>query len=560
MLKTLITLLLFSSVGLYSQLPESLPFKTFLGENEEMYVTGDEGGSLMTVKYNASGNEVFKHVSSEVSNSKGMDIVAVPGGEFAYSTGYFYNSRSGFDIILMKYKYTSNSGEKLWQRTYHHGFGDDLAYGITLDANGFVYICGYITDESNEKDFVVIKYDSSGAILTNGVYTSGNSGDDAATKILCDNNYIYTMGYKLDYTGFTATTDLVMIAMSTNLEADPPVILARPNESEVPLAFIFAELAQISYPPALSKVASIGYSERIENNTLNRNYFTVLFDGDGILWEEEYGNFPNEEIGTGITTDQSGNIVVTGYKNISGNNFDFATLKYDKESGNPIWSNPLFYDNNGGVDKATSIFRKNGMFTIAGFSENNESCQYMTTTFADDNLLAIEGWSSSYVPSYLNQNAPVYTDHSTESFVMSDSSVLTVTYAWNDLIANYSFVKYNKYGQEVFTGEAGGNLIERNSINNTSPVNFELKQNYPNPFNPQTNIEFTLPRDSYVTLRIYDILGREVKQLINGNIKQGVHTLQFNGSSLASGIYIYKISAISGSKSFEMVKKMTLIK
>ncbi len=85
---------------------------------------------------------------------------------------------------------------------------------------------------------------------------------------------------------------------------------------------------------------------------------------------------------------------------------------------------------------------------------------------------------------------------------------------------------------------------------------YDLSQNYPNPFNPSTTIKFQLPTDGFVTLKVYDILGNEVTTLINEQKPQGRYEVNFNASSLASGVYIYKIQ----SGSFISSKKMLLIK
>ncbi len=85
---------------------------------------------------------------------------------------------------------------------------------------------------------------------------------------------------------------------------------------------------------------------------------------------------------------------------------------------------------------------------------------------------------------------------------------------------------------------------------------FGLKQNYPNPFNPATRIEFSLKEDCRVNLTVCDILGREVTTLIQGEYSKGAYSVDFNGSSLSSGIYIYRLTA--GNLSFS--KKMILLK
>lgn len=88
------------------------------------------------------------------------------------------------------------------------------------------------------------------------------------------------------------------------------------------------------------------------------------------------------------------------------------------------------------------------------------------------------------------------------------------------------------------------------------PERFELSQNYPNPFNPVTKINFQLPVDDFVTLNIYDVTGRVVATLVNDHIKAGYHTVEFNGSNIASGVYFYRISTERASQ----VKKMLMIK
>lgn len=89
-----------------------------------------------------------------------------------------------------------------------------------------------------------------------------------------------------------------------------------------------------------------------------------------------------------------------------------------------------------------------------------------------------------------------------------------------------------------------------------SPTEYRLMQNYPNPFNPGTVISFTLAQAGYTTLKVYDLLGREVAVLVSGNEMPGGHTVEFNGSNLASGVYLYRL--VSGS--YAETKRMILQK
>jgi hypothetical protein len=91
---------------------------------------------------------------------------------------------------------------------------------------------------------------------------------------------------------------------------------------------------------------------------------------------------------------------------------------------------------------------------------------------------------------------------------------------------------------------------------NLQPFVFSLDQNYPNPFNPETKISFSLPQSGKASLKVYDMLGREVTELVNGEMEKGTHSVNFNGRNLSSGIYIYRLQ----SGNFTESKKMALIK
>jgi len=92
---------------------------------------------------------------------------------------------------------------------------------------------------------------------------------------------------------------------------------------------------------------------------------------------------------------------------------------------------------------------------------------------------------------------------------------------------------------------------------NEMPITYQLKQNYPNPFNPITNIEFRIPEAEFVTLRVYNILGKEVKRLTGQRLAAGMHQFQFDGTNLANGVYMYRIVTENG---FVDTKKFLLLK
>jgi hypothetical protein len=94
-----------------------------------------------------------------------------------------------------------------------------------------------------------------------------------------------------------------------------------------------------------------------------------------------------------------------------------------------------------------------------------------------------------------------------------------------------------------------------NKINEV-PTDYKLSQNYPNPFNPTTSIKFAIPKSGVVTLRVYDILGREISELVNQFKNEGTYIVDFDASTLTSGMYFYKLEV----NDFVSVKKMVLVK
>ena len=88
------------------------------------------------------------------------------------------------------------------------------------------------------------------------------------------------------------------------------------------------------------------------------------------------------------------------------------------------------------------------------------------------------------------------------------------------------------------------------------PTEYRLKQNYPNPFNPSTTIEYVLPKISDVKITILNIIGQEVKTIVDEKQGAGTHSINFNAKDLPSGIYFYRLQT----DDFNQVKKMVLIK
>ncbi|MCE1188789.1 MAG: T9SS type A sorting domain-containing protein [Ignavibacteria bacterium] len=113
-----------------------------------------------------------------------------------------------------------------------------------------------------------------------------------------------------------------------------------------------------------------------------------------------------------------------------------------------------------------------------------------------------------------------------------------------------------QYARKLFLANFPKEPLGIHEKNNGLARIFSLEQNYPNPFNPSTKIVYSIPSSANTTLKIYDIMGREIKTLVNEYQSAGIHELQFNASSLSSGVYFYKLQ----SGTYSTTKKMLFIK
>jgi hypothetical protein len=156
------------------------------------------------------------------------------------------------------------------------------------------------------------------------------------------------------------------------------------------------------------------------------------------------------------------------------------------------------------------------------------------------------------------------TTFSTTDLIQAANSIsagpnVTITGSGNLTLEAPSIILTNT----VFTLGGGQLLLVSNNpavgIKNEkhiTPDEYILDQNYPNPFNPATSINYYVPKESHISLVVYDVLGKEVKVLVNGEETAGYHRIEFDASELPSGIYFYRLQA----GTFMAVKKMILLK
>ncbi len=261
----------------------------------------------------------------------------------------------------------------------------------------------------------------------------------------------------------------------------------------------------------------------------------------GVNWSEMNNNIPNLVI-TSIKSLSNGDIVAgtygAGVIKYSGDTWLSTGLNYPLVWDVAVTSNDYIYAATYGDGLH---YMKDGAWTKANFvayyiysvdvdiDDNIYACSYSTGIFL----------SSTYGDSWI----PVG---------LSGAGL-------NTLLIDNSHSESINY---VYAAAADGNLYRADasitSVNaeNGMPIEFSLFQNYPNPFNPTTTIKFSIPEDETITLKIFNILGQEVSTLLNKNMKSGLHEVEFDASSLSSGIYFYSLTA----GKYAETKKLLLLK
>ncbi len=244
-----------------------------------------------------------------------------------------------------------------------------------------------------------------------------------------------------------------------------------------------------------------------------------------VLWSDQRNGTGNTDVFLIKSTDGGntwGNTVKVNNDNTSSQQF-FPWLAIDQTTG---YIYVVFYDRRNTVNEATDVYgarSTDGGSTFSNFKISQSSFIPSQSVFFGDYI---------NIAAYAGKVYPIW--------MRMDLGALSV---WTAPFADTSGVLSAEEAMPV-------------------PSGFRLEQNYPNPFNPSTVISYSLSRRGYVTLKVYDVLGREVAVLVNGQQQAGKHSLEFNpartaaGGGLASGIYYYRLDADGYSSS----KKMIILK
>lgn len=496
-----------------------------------VFVTGWSLGSstlkdITTIRYNpVDGNAIW----AKSFVTPGNDIVnyMVCDNNAVYITGWILTGGVR-DIVTIKYN--ASTGDTMWVKKFNGpGNGGDYGFCVDVDNSGNVYVCGR-SDVGGAQKYTVLKYSGAGALDT-FIYRDPSLSTlfDEAHSIKVDNSgsFVYVTGMS----GPAGSGNMLTLKLSTN-----------------PLALVWAKKHV-----GTGNADDNGVVVRLDNTqssvfvggtgrTVVPDFIVLKYNsnGDSIGYANYNGPTTGTDFLVGMAIDGSDNVYVTGSSlNAVANRYEFATVKYNsnlvqqwaaRTPNNPDgWAQPC------------------GIMAL-GTSNDLYVTGYTTKSGQGNNFLTIR---------YNTSNGDTVWTKQENGNTNGNDYACGVVYGDNQNIFLSGSAIFNPPGSTAFyTLRYSNEFIGIKPISSEIPVKFNVFQNYPNPFNPSTTIRFDIPKESFVKITVFDVMGREVNVIANESVKPGEYEAEWNAVKYASGIYFYRILA----GDFSDTRKMILAK
>ncbi|MBD3233710.1 MAG: T9SS type A sorting domain-containing protein [candidate division Zixibacteria bacterium] len=441
---------------------------------------------------------------------------------------------TGYDTWAIK---LDSSGDSLWSRTFDYD-QTDVVRGFKDTNDGGYIIAGY-RGTSENLDFCLIKTDAELNVEWTNTYGGGMKEYAQAVAVTEDGGYLIA-GYKRDDSGFS---DIYLVRTDQNGGTLWEKVYVAPRD----------DVAK-----SVESLADGGFIIAGGTDSFNNGYYDVLLlkvDQFGnVAWEHTYGG-SQMDTGNEIIVNQTGNYVIAGGTRSYGEGeTDFYILEVA----------PL--------DFAISIYPDNypitvspgGSFTYRGFLANNtgnlaSTDVWIKVRMPDGSYYGpVEGWANIFLEAGetihyhpIVQNIPVYAPSGDYTYIAYTGEYPQIIDSTDLTFSVIEGIDDGTPKSEWLLTGWGTSTQKQSQIFHKILVN-----SYPNPFNVTANIEFVLPTESEVNLRVYNILGQQVAVLAEGRYMAGHHRIVWDASDYSSGVYFYKLTA--GEKVF--TRRMTLLK
>jgi photosystem II stability/assembly factor-like uncharacterized protein len=353
------------------------------------------------------------------------------------------------------------------------------------------------------------------------IYKTTNSGDNWRT-VLAEQIYLTSINFATDSVGYSVGS------------APPGIVKKTTNAGEN----WFTVATMGAYPLIQAKFINKDTGWVASNDLFSSGIFKTT--NGGLNWTSQFGNaseprrmfFLNKDTGWVVTDDIQGKLFRTTN---GGNNWNLQFMLSAQSGFGDIY---FFNANTGVITSGTNLRTTNGGFNWMSTNETGTRL-----SFANDSI----GWAG------LTFNVIGKTTDGGKTWGRQNSTNFNNT----NVFAINSLNVWTGAGSYPFhTTDGGGPITDITILSNEIPNNYFLNQNYPNPFNPSTKINYELKITNYVSLKVFDINGKEIQTLISKKQSAGIYSIEFNGSNLSSGIYFYTLKT----DNFTDTKKMMLLK
>ncbi|MBK6914488.1 MAG: T9SS type A sorting domain-containing protein [Ignavibacteriales bacterium] len=476
-----------------------------------------------------------------------------------------------FDFYVIR---IDSIGDTLWTKTFG-GVNNDYAWSVDNTYDGGFVLAGETNAFPEIPNAMFIKIDQFGEQLWNRTYGS----------ILADRAYsiIESFGHKLIIAGTFQILGSDLAGWLLNLNSAGDSLWSG----------MFGDAFQ-DYFYAVEMTNDGGYIA-CGSIRVGELWDLWLIKADSLgneLWSKTFDYDNDGDIGCSVQQTIDGGYIVVGQSSC----FDCASRAFivrTDSSGNILWQK-LFNQNASskkgpvlthGTDGFLSVkqTQDNG-YIIAGYKSANEVSDgyrfqvYLVKLASDIIPIELTAFTATAQQNEVSLNWQTATETNNSGFEIERKQVGSPQSSvsnqdWNQIAfipgfgttterKSYSFIDENLlsgiYQYRLKQIDFDGSFEYSNTVEVeiNSPTEFTLEQNYPNPFNPSTVISYSLPQKEFVTIKVIDILGREVAILVNEVKPAGKFEVEFDASSLASGVYVYQIKA----GSFTTSKKMLLTK
>jgi len=475
-------------------------------------IAGTSNTDFVTIKYNSNGVKqwVAEYNGSGNDNDYGKAIAIDNSGNI-FVTGWSKGIATEYDYATIKY---NSSGIQQWAARFNGSRNSsDQANSIVVDASGNVYVTGgSINDVNNQEDIITIKYSSSGIPQWIGIYNSENWEDIGFAVKLDENNNVYVTGSSDgDFITLKYNTEGIQQWASTY-----DGIIHSTDESK----YLVLDDSGNVYVSGLS-VGSMFYEDfaLVKYNSFGIQQWVRRYDGSAHFIDKPFG----------LEIDKYNNIYISGYSAEINTGYDFTIIKYNS-LGQQKWISSHNISLND-FARSMSIDYSGCIYVTGDSYQSNNGSDFTTIKFDSSGAFC---WSMIYSSQGDSSDIPnaISVDNSGNVIVTGSSGT------------DYLTIKYSQ-------------LTGTNMNSTEIPSAFKLNQNYPNPFNPVTIISYSLIENRFVNLKIFNVLGDEVKTLVDKKQNAGSYEVEFDGNELPSGIYFYRLEI---DRSAIDTKRMILLK